>query len=144
MTLEEKEVPTDLVVDDALREAIEARLDAKGKLACASAFRIAKELSLPPLTVGQAADVLQIHLTRCQIGLFGYPQGKGWKGTTIPEKPMPEGLEEAIRAELNDKEEIGCAQIWAIAARMHIPKMVVGHWVDKLGYKITPCQLGAF
>ncbi len=144
MTLEEKKVPTDIVVEETLRQAIESRLDARGKLSCANAFRIAEALSLPPLTVGQAADALQIHLTRCQIGLFGYPQGKGWRGTVIPEKPMPEGLDEAIRAELDEAGHIGCAQIWAIAARMHLPKMVVGYWVDKLGYKITPCQLGAF
>ncbi len=144
MTLEEKKVPKGIVVEPRLREAIEARLDAKGKLSCAHAFRIAEALSLPPLTVGQAADALQIHLTRCQIGLFGYPQGKGWKGTAIHEQPIPEGLEAAIRAELDEQGHIGCAQIWAIAARMHLPKMVVGYWVDKLGYKITPCQLGAF
>ena len=144
MTLAEKTLPPDFVVDETLATAIRARLK-EGKLPCASAFAIAREHGVTPLLVGQTADALQIHLTRCQLGLFGYPgHAKGWAAAKIAERAIPEGLEEAIRAAVDGDGNFACVKAWEIAARFGIPKMQVAYVADHMGIRFSPCQLGAF
>ena len=41
-----------------------------GKLPCAVAFQIAKELKLSPKEVGEACNRLQIKVRSCQLGCF--------------------------------------------------------------------------
>ncbi len=144
MTLAEKTLPSDFVIDETLAAAIRAHLK-EGKLPCASAFAIARTHNVTPLLVGQTADVLQIHLTRCQLGLFGYPgHAKGWAAAKIAERAIPEGLEEAIRAAVDSDGNFACVKAWEIAARFGIPKMQVAYVADQMGIRFSPCQLGAF
>lgn len=144
MSLDEKPLPQDFVVDESIAEAIRAHLK-DGKLPCAQAFKIAAEHQVEPLQVGQTADALRIHLTRCQLGLYGYPgHQKGWAVTNIAEHPVPEGLEEALRETINEEGCIPCVKAWEIAAQFNIPKMHVGYVASQLDLRISPCQLGAF
>ena len=48
----------------------------QGKITCSDAHRIAHELDVPPAEVGVTIDLLEIKLSRCQLGLFGYGQKK--------------------------------------------------------------------
>jgi len=41
-----------------------------GKLPCAVAFEIARELQVSPKNVGEAADKLGILVSKCQLGCF--------------------------------------------------------------------------
>ncbi len=41
-----------------------------GKLPCAVAFKIAKELKVSPREVGERADKLGIKICNCQLGCF--------------------------------------------------------------------------
>ena len=41
-----------------------------GKLPCAVAFEIARELQLSPKKVGETADKLGILVSKCQLGCF--------------------------------------------------------------------------
>ena len=41
-----------------------------GKLPCAVAFKIAKELKVSPREVGKAANKLAIKISNCQLGCF--------------------------------------------------------------------------
>ncbi len=148
MTLSDKQHPADFTLDDRVVAAIQQRLtkdEPQGKLPCAQAFIIARELEVAPLVVGQHADALEIHLTRCQLGLFGYPgEKKGWEMTDLAARPAPDGLEAALRAAVDDDGHLACARLWEIAAQFEAPKMQVGYVADRMEIKITPCQLGAF
>lgn len=148
MVLSAKQRPADFTVDDQIVAAIRERLtkeEPEGKLPCAQAFVIARDLEIAPLVVGWHADALEIHLTRCQLGLFGYPgQVKGWELTDLAARPAPEGLEAALRAAVDDDDHLACAAAWEIAAQFEVPKMLVGYLADRMEIKITPCQLGAF
>ncbi len=42
----------------------------EGELPCAVAFRIAKELTVSPRDVGEAANRLSVKITSCQLGCF--------------------------------------------------------------------------
>ncbi|MBN1260388.1 MAG: hypothetical protein JXB35_06870 [Anaerolineae bacterium] len=143
MALEEKPIPTDFVPDEHVIQAIEAHLK-EGRLRCAVAFRIARDLGVEPSIVGRTADVLQVHLSRCQLGLFGYPEGKGWTAAGVIEKPVPDGLEAALRASVDAAGHIACVRLWAVAAEFGISRLQAGYVADTLGLHVAPCQLGAF
>ncbi len=142
MALEEKTLPEDFVVDAALAAAIETALT-DGLLPCAVAFRVAETHVVAPLLVGQTADVLGIRLTRCQLGLFGYPgHAKGWDalaGTAISED-----LAAAVRAAADEAGGIACARLWELAVQFGISRLQIGYVADQLGLRIGACQLGAF
>lgn len=142
--MREKKLPADLVPDASIAAAIQAR-SKEEKIACAQAFIIAERANVAPIIVGHNADVLEIHLDHCQLGLFGYPgHTKGWDAANIAAHPMPEGLETAIRSTLDDEGRLTCVRAWEIAAQFAIPKMLVSYVADQLDLRIVQCQLGAF
>jgi len=116
------------------------KLTVNGEITCAAAFSISNELKVSGEEVGFTADHLEIPITKCQLGLFGYrPQKK----IIEPVEIVPRKLEDAIRKALvNDR--LSCAAAWEIADRSGIGKMKVSSACEALKIKIGTCQLGAF
>ncbi len=142
MALQDKALPEDLLIEAELEKALRAAL-AGDVLPCAAAFRLAEEWQLEPLAVGQAADALDIHLSACQLGLFGYPgHTKGW--ASIVDRPVPASLEAALLEAAGETHKLSCIQLWELAAQFGVPRLQIGFVADRLGIKIRPCQLGAF
>jgi len=56
-------------VDTELEEKVTSSL-VDGRLPCAVAFKIAKELKVSPREVGETADKLGIRIAKCQLGCF--------------------------------------------------------------------------
>jgi hypothetical protein len=52
-------------------------------------------------------------------------------------------LESAVKASLKDG-YLSCPVAWGIARKSNVPKIVVGEITDRLGIRITNCQLGCF
>ncbi len=52
-------------LEDEMRAAL-----VDGRLPCAVAFKIAKELKVGPRDVGGAANRLSVKISRCQLGCF--------------------------------------------------------------------------
>ena len=125
--------------DPAISQEIQMRLR-KDALACAVAFDIAGKLGCAPAEVGRTADLLQISLVKCQLGLFGYKPQKKIVDSRMPQEPA---LGDAIRDGLVD-DRLPCKTAWRIAAQFGVPKMTVSSACEALGIKIKPCQLGAF
>jgi len=127
------------VVDPVLRDALLNRAS-EGELPCAVAFEVAKELGMLPESVGEAADLLELRLVKCQLGLFGY---RPEKSIVKPAASVSPELEKAILAGLvNDR--LPCKTAWDIANEFRIRKMKVSGACDAMGIKIKPCRLGAF
>ena len=127
-------------ISDAIHEAL-----ADGHLPCAKAFVIARRLSVEPITVGQEADALDIRLSKCQLGLFGY--GSKAEGTHRRVKPMenvPPRLAQAIRAALGPGGKLTCEAAWRVAKELHVSRQQVSDAAEGLGVRIISCQLGAF
>lgn len=144
MTLAEKKLAPDFVVNETLAAAIRERLQG-GKLPCAVAFAIAEEQQVSPLLVGQTADYLPVHLNRCQLGLFGYgAEEKALLVEQLAARPIPAGLEAALQAALTAEGQLTCQDAWELADRFHVPRALFGYLADTLGVRITGCQLGAF
>lgn len=111
-----------------------------GEITCASAFGISADLGVSPDKVGLNADLLEIPVTKCQLGLFGY---RPKKKIVTPSSDISSDLEEAIHRGLVDK-RLPCRSAWEIAKTFSIKKMAVSSACEALGVKISPCQLGAF
>ena len=112
----------------------------QGELACAVAFQIADKLGVLPSEIGKTVDLLNMKLSKCQLGLFGYKPVKKKVKARGPENRQ---LEEAIRKSLIDG-KLACSDAWEIANRFETTKMSVSGACEYLGIKIKPCQLGAF
>jgi len=123
--------------------SVEAALKAQtsnGKLPCAVAFKIASELNVIPAEVGRNADLLEMRLTKCQLGLFGYEPEKR---IVQPAESVPEELEKAIRQGLENG-RLPCKTAWHIATSQDLRKMQVSSACEALKIKIISCQIGAF
>ncbi len=111
-----------------------------GEIACAVAHAIAEKLKVSPAEVGLTADMLNIPIVKCQLGLFGY---KPKKKIITAKKDIPEELKNEIQRNL-EAGKLSCKKAWEIAKRLGIRKTEVSSACEGLGIKITKCQLGAF
>ncbi|MGD1987495.1 MAG: hypothetical protein PVF30_13460, partial [Desulfobacterales bacterium] len=89
---------------------------------------------------GKTADLLEMTLAKCQLGLFGYKPNKKIVKAKAPENS---DLEKAIRDALIDG-KLPCRKAWDIARRQDLSKMAISAVCEHLKIKIKPCQLGAF
>ena len=113
-----------------------------GKLPCAQAHRIAAAHGLSPLAVGAAADRLDLRISQCQLGLFGYA-AFGAKQAAVRLTTVPDRVSRAL-TDANRPEGLPCEAAWAVAAQQGLPRLLVGSVADKLEMRIAPCQLGCF
>ncbi len=124
-------------------KAIAALLEEKaedGRLNCADAHRIAKKLGVTPDQIGVQADLAELRISRCQMGLFGYyPEKKDLN----PDIEISPKVDEAIEKAQTDG-RISCAECWELATALAISRKDMGSVCEKKGVRIKPCQLGAF
>ena len=131
--------PPGTTPDPAIAAAATARA-LEGHVTCATAHDLATELAVTPGEVGRTIDLLDLRLTECQMGLFGYS----------PEKSIvrPAGsVSKELRSHLQNatkEDKISCASCWEVAELLGLEKMEVAAACNKLNLKIEPCQLGAF
>ena len=126
-------------VSPALAAAIREKTDA-GTISCRRAETICREMDVTMGEVGKAADLMEVVITKCQLGLFGFaPDRKAVK----PAAGVSPEFETDIRAACVDG-RLPCRSAWDIAARRRIPKMDVSAACEALEIKVKPCQLGAF
>ena len=110
------------------------------QMTCAAAHDLAAELAVDPSEVGKTLDLLDLRITECQMGLFGY---KPAKKIVQPADTVSEGLRSRLEA-ATSADKITCASCWELAAQLGLDKMQVAAACEKLDLKIGPCQLGAF
>jgi len=126
-------------VNERIRDAMVRRTQ-NNELPCAVAFKIADQLNVSPAEVGKTADLMEMTLVKCQLGLFGYEPKKKIVTAKSPEDP---DLASAVQNSLVDG-KLSCEKAWEIADRLNISKMTVSAACEHLKIKIKPCQLGAF
>jgi hypothetical protein len=128
-------------------EEIKAKIKSllvNGQLPCTVAHVIAYELGVKPLQVGQAADEMEVALSLCQLGCFGYgPKAEGKSKILRPTTKKDEKLMERLRSTTVEG-SIPCIRLWQIAAEFGLERLAVSNAAEALGLKIRPCQLGSF
>ncbi len=113
-----------------------------GRLPCALAFRAAAETGATPVEIREAADVADIRVSRCQLGLFGFEEF-GEKRLSNYVMDVPDDLREAL-ANAATSDAIPCAAAWRLADDLGVPRALVGSVVNAMGLRIIQCQLGCF
>jgi len=131
--------PKGTVCDPQIAEALQREVS-DGKIPCAVIHKISKKMNKLPGEVAKNADLLEIRLCKCQLGLFGY--GKQ-KKIVRPAKKISKALEIKIRESIIDG-RISCAACWDAAEKLGCSKLDVSGACETLKIKISPCQLGAF
>jgi hypothetical protein len=125
--------------DPAIAAALEA-VASDSRLSCTAAHEVAEKLSVAPAEVGKTADLLELRVVECQMGLFGYAPEKR---TVKPAQEIPSELRESIeKATVNGR--ITCAACWKIARDLSVKKMTVSCACEAMGLKVKNCQIGAF
>ncbi|MCK5540375.1 MAG: hypothetical protein KAI69_05555 [Deltaproteobacteria bacterium] len=128
----------DQSIPSKLNEAISAAL-VDNRLSCSRAHQLAQDLGFTPIEVGRAADLMEVHLTGCQLGLFGHGKKEKVKTTTVTDPKLEKVLQENLY-----KGSLDCLKAWEIASEFNLKKTDLMTACDACEIKITPCQLGAF
>ena len=134
-----KKHPQDTKIDEDLKKEILEQVK-NNSMSCKKAEEIAGELGFSLEETGKAIDVLNINITKCQLGLFGYGE---IKKVVQPAKEITPELKESITSAL-ENERISCLAAWKIAGKLNISRLKVAAACEALNIKIKPCQLGAF
>lgn len=114
-----------------------------GELACGMAERIANELKVSISEVGMTADLLNIKIKKCQLGLFGWGNKPNHGKDIHLANSVPFEMKRALEG-IAENGRVTCASVWAIADRLGTERKTVSIACETLGLKIRECQLGAF
>ena len=128
----------DAKIDPDIADEIKRHIS-NGQLPCAVAFQVAQKLNKAPAEVGKTADLMNLKLTKCQLGLFGYTPHK----KIVKAQPPEPALQQALVDKQKDN-RIACSAVWEIASVHNQSKMAVSGACEALNIRIKPCQLGAF
>jgi len=134
--------PPDTARSEQIAKAIREK-SSDGALGCAMGEKISKDFKVDMAEVGITADLLEIKIKECQLGLFGWGDkpnhGKDIRATDSVSVEIKSAVEEAA---VNGS--VTCAALWRIADQLNVKRKVVSTACDTLGLKIRACQLGAF
>lgn len=134
-----KKHPQDTKIDEDLKKEIIEQVK-NNNISCKKAEEIAVDMGFTLEETGKAIDILNIIITKCQLGLFGYGETKK---IVQPAKEITPELKENITSALKDG-MLSCAVAWEIAEKLNIQRMKVCAACEALQIKVKPCQLGAF
>ncbi|HOP62772.1 MAG TPA: hypothetical protein PK358_05555 [Spirochaetota bacterium] len=126
-----------------LNEIIAANIKERttdNKISCADAHAIAVKLNITPEEVGAAIDLLEVKLSKCQLGLFGHGKNKNFPEMSGPVNPE---IESAIKS-LVSNGRITCAEAWKTAKTFKVSKATISAACEIMKIKISKCQLGTF
>jgi hypothetical protein len=130
-----------------MTEEIKVKIESSlvnGQLPCTVAHVIAYELDVKPLQVGQTANEVEVAISLCQLGCFGYgSKAEGKSKILRPAAKEDEDLMERLRSAAVEG-SMSCLKLWQIAAEFGLERLAVSNAAEALGIKIRPCQLGCF
>jgi hypothetical protein len=134
--------PTGTARNEQIAQAILEK-SAGGALLCAMGENISKELKVDIAEVGMTADLLEMKIKECQLGLFGWgnkpKHGKDIQATDSVSVEIKSALEKTA---VNGM--VTCSALWMIAEKLNVKRKTVSAACDTLRLKIRVCQLGAF
>ena len=122
----------------AIREKSSGR-----ELVCAMGEKISKELKVDMSEVGITADLLEMKIKKCQLGLFGWGK-KPNHGKDIHAADSVSVEMKSVLEEVAENGVVSCAGLWVIADRLGVERKAVSAACETLRLKIRVCQLGAF
>lgn len=129
----------DVEINETIAEKLRSAADS-ANITCAFAHKLGQSLETSPSDIGVQIDLLEYRITECQLGLFGYTNGKKRLDAEIEIGTDLSGQLDKS----NQEGEISCSECWNIAKRLKINRLDIGSACEKKNIRIKPCQLGAF
>lgn len=132
--------PANEAADQAIAAKLEVASNADKRIACRAVHDIANEIKCSPSKVGQTADLIEVRINRCQLGLFGR---KDSNIQLLSKGDISQEISTVIEAAVSNG-KIACLVCWQIADKLNLSRLEMGAVCDALEVKVSPCQLGAF
>ncbi|TKJ27715.1 MAG: hypothetical protein CEE40_12840, partial [Chloroflexi bacterium B3_Chlor] len=124
--------------DQDIAEKLGVSLEEDGRVTCAAMHKIARELGIQPVEVGDVATAADIQASQCQIGLFGHGPREDGKGRIVESGvEVSDELGTAIRGSLVNG-RLPCAAAWQIASEFKRSRLDVGNVAETLDVRISP------
>lgn len=114
------------------KEKILASLNENGRLPCAKALRLAKELDIEAKNMCSITDQLGVKIGECELGVFG----------SRPLGPIDEELYKKILVYSDANKKVTCPELWNEAKSSSMKK--VRSTVNQTDLFVTYCGLGCF
>jgi len=134
---------TEQSISPEITNALEKKA-VEGRISCAAIHAIASSFHMPPWEVGVQADLIELRLTLCILGLFGHEhETHGNRKSLDLHVHLSSELKEALLKQAKDN-KISCIECWDIARQLTFTPSHVSSACEKMGIKIKPCQIGAF
>ncbi len=133
-----KHSPNQPVDEEVKKLVLEKIVD--DRITCSAAHEVATTANVSPAEVGIVIDMVNARLTRCILGLYGYPDGK-------PVKKPPAKEDEVLLKAITDAADdnhLACKDAWDIADTLKVGRLTVSRMAEAHGIKVNKCQLGAF
>ena len=130
--------PPGTTVEPRIAQAVRANLR-NGAISCAAAHAIAEKLGVDPIQIGIAIDLQDGRILKCQMGLFGYPDGKKVQPLQTVDQVLADAIKQAA-----PRGRLTCAAAWDIAEKRSLSKREAADACESLNIRIVQCQLGAF
>ena len=129
-----------MTLEQAIRNALRNE-----QLPCAVAFKVAKEQGVRPDEVGDLATEMDVRISHCQLGVFGYgPKPEGLHKILKPAESISDDLEDALQKHVTGDSKITCANVWEVAEALGIAKREAAAAVEAMGLRLINCQLNCF
>ena len=132
--------PEGLKMHSGAAERIQQQ-SSEGRITCTAAHKIVAEVGISPGEIGKTIDLMELRITKCQLGLFGYETEK--RSIVTP----AEAVAKKVKARLMEGAEegkISCLSLWQAAEDLGLSRLEISAANEALGLKICCCQLGAF
>ncbi|MBT3362484.1 MAG: hypothetical protein HN929_09975 [Chloroflexi bacterium] len=111
-----------------------------GYLSCPTAWKIAKDLSVSKIAVGEVVDRLSIRIENCQIGFF-----------KVAKTPYDNTDHKSVDGEfitaletLAENKQLTCMKIFELSGQFKLKPMTIANEANVRDLKIRECQLGCF
>ncbi len=134
--------PKGTKIDERIAKSIKAHLT-NDKLSCKAASLISTEQGVSMADIGTTADLLDVRITKCLLGLFGLFSPTGEKLKPEPAEVVSKEVEDAINRALDDG-RLSCKAVWETADQLGLTKKQITSCCQTLKIKIFHCQIGAF
>ena len=115
-----------------------------GKIACADLFALRDDFSLGAARLGRFLDQRGIHVIQCQLGLFGWPEGRGESGRLVRKLPALDAGIWAASLRASRQGKISCPAVFGLARRHAITLREAADAVETVGLKVQRCTWGCF
>ena len=103
-----------------------------GRLSCSNAFKVSAKLKVPIGEIGKRADELDVHISDCDLGQFGY----------LPLGAFKKEVFSDLETLCDENQKVFCRDARTLAQKSNLKAVRTG--IKEGGLDVKYCELGCF